>query len=521
MDMNLNLKNQKELIFLIIFSSILVAYYIKFNMDLGVYCSDVYVYLVNALYFTGTNVHATYAIYLSPIICFVTSIPFRLGLVDTLAIYIVTGIFAIIGNIGMYLLLKTRFNNLLSLTGAIIYSTLALNLTWLANGSLDVAATGISIWIILFTIWAMKNPKYYQGVFVLFVIGFFTRYTVGLVLPVMILCYLYHNSFKINKEDSRYILIGLGLGILASAIILVTIHIMGDGYLGFTDQLAGGASGTLGSAKDNAYNTDITYYIFNFPNFISSSSTIFAGHTPALEKPTILSGLIFLILAIGGILWARKNNFKYDKEKIIGIILFLIAIVTFNHFTSFITIILVFLGLFLIGKNSENKNGLLMAGWILANFIFFSYYIIKVNRYIIPAFPAFTYFIIVAVEQINDKINKKNILPIILIVLFIIQGFAFTLTFEDTNNYYKGPQEISNYIISNNDNWTSLKIGVYNIRPFYWYLGANVSGIPERNTQLIENSSLDYYIAHRPLNLTNYTEIKSIHSTYLYKRIVQ
>lgn len=516
--MNLNLKDQKEIIFIIIFSSILVTHYINFNMNLGIYCSDVYVYLVNALYFTGNNVHATYAIYLSPIICFITSLLFRLGLVDRIAIYIVTGIFAIIGNIGMYLLLKTRFNNLLSLTGTIIYSTLALNLTWLANGSLDVAATGISIWIILLTIWAMKNPKYYLGVFVLLVIGFFTRYTVGLVLPVMILCYLYNHSFKINKEDSKYIIIGVILGIIAAAIVLVTVHIMGNGYLGFTDLLAGGASGTLGSAKDSAYNTDLTYYIFNFANFISSSKTVFIGKTPTLENPTILSGLVLLILAIGGIFWVRKYDFKYDLEKIIGTIILLVALGTFNHCSSFITIIITFLGLFLIGKNSENKNGLLLMAWLLANFIFFSYYVIKVNRYIIPAFPAFTYFLMVSVEQINEKINRKNILPIILIVLFIIQGFAFTLTFEDTDQF-RGPEEISNYIISNNENWTNLKIGVYNIRPYFWYLGANVSGIFENKISIIENSPLDYYISQRPLNLTNYTEIKNISGIHLYKKI--
>ena len=519
MKMNLNLKNQKEIIFIIIFSSILVSYYINFNMNLGLYCTDVYVYLQNALYFTGTNIHSAYNIYLSPIICFLTSLLFRLGLVDRLAICIVTGILAIIGNIGMYLLLKTRFNNLLSLTGTIIYSTFALNLTWLANGSLDVAATGISIWIILFTIKAMKNPKYYQGVFVLFVIGFFTRYTVGMVLPVMILCYLYNNSFKIKKEDSKYIKIGLVLGILTSIIILVPIYRMSYGHLGFTGQLVGGASGTLGTLTDPAYNTDITYYLFNFANFISSSSTVFIKQTPALKNPTILSGLIILILAIGGISWARKYDFKYDLEKIIGIILFLIALVTFNHFTPFITIILVFIGLFLIGKNSKNKNGLLMMGWILANFIFFSYCIIKVNRYIIPVFPAFTYLLMASVEQINEKINRKNILPIILIVLFIIQGFAFTLTFEDTNQF-KGPEEMSNYIKSNNDNWTSLKIGVYNVRPFFWYLGDNVTGITGGNVKLIENSTIDYYISHKPLNLTNFTEIKDIYGVYLYKRII-
>lgn len=518
--MNLKLKDQKEIIFIIIFSSILVGYYINFNMNLGIYCSDVYVYLLNALYFTGTNVHSTYNVYLSPIICFLTSILFRLGLVDRLAIYIVTGILAILGNVGMYLLLKTRFNNLLSLTGTIIYSTLALNLTWLANGSLDVAGACISIWTILFTIWAMKNPKYYRVIFVLFVIGFFTRFNLGLILPVMVLCYsLYKNIFKMDKEDSKYIKQGIGLGILAALIILVPVYIMADGYLGFVVDTVHGATGSLGSAKDAAYNTDITYYLVNFANFISASRTVFVMQTPTLENPTILSGLIFLILGIGGVLWAKKYEFKYDKEKIIGIILLLIGLVTFNQFSAYFTIIIVLFGLFLIGRNSENKEGLLMAGWMLANFIFFSYYIIKVNRYIITTFPAFTYFLMIALEEINEKINRKNILPVILIVLFIIQGFAFTLTFEDTNGYYMGPQEISEYIISNNDNWTNLTIGVYNMRPFYWYLGGDVIAISDNDIELIENSTLDYYISHKPLNLTNYTEVTNIDGTYLYERI--
>lgn len=517
--MNSNLKNQKEIIFIIIFSSILVAYYINFNMNLGIYCSDVFLYLRNALYFTGTNVHSTYDIFLSPTICFLTSLLFRLGLVDRLAIYIVTGIFAIFGNVGLYLLLRTRFDNLLSLAGTVVYSGLALNLTWLANGSLDVASVAVTIWTIYFMIKAMDNPKYYIGAFVMFVIGFFTRYNTGLVLPVMVLCYIYHKSFKIDRKDLRYMLIGLTLAIILSAVILVTINTMSNGNLGFTDLLAGGAEGTLGSVKDAAYNTDISYYIINFPNFISSSSTVFVKQTPALENPTVLSGLVLLIIAIGGILWVKKRHFELNKERILGIIILLIALVTFNHFSSFITIIIMFLGLLILGKDSENQGGLMMAGWLLANFIFFSYYVIKVNRYIIPAFPAFTYFLLVAVEEINERIPKKSILPAILIVLFIIQGFAFTMTFEDTR-YYLGPEEISDYIISNNDNYTDLIIGVYNMRPFHWYLGKNVTGIPNDAVARIENSTVDYYISHRQLNLTNFTEETNIDGIYLYKKIV-
>ena len=105
-EFNINKKDKYYLIFITLFSTILVAYYIHFNEMLGISCSDVYIYLLNALYYTGTNINSTKFIDLSPVICFLTSLFFRAGFVDELAIYIVTGAFAILGNIGFYLLLK-------------------------------------------------------------------------------------------------------------------------------------------------------------------------------------------------------------------------------------------------------------------------------------------------------------------------------------------------------------------------------------------------------------------------------
>ena len=158
-DLNITQKDKFYLIFLAIFSTLLVAYYINFNDSVGIFCSDVYVYLLNAVYYTGTNLHSTSTIYLSPVICFLTSIFFDLGFQNKLAIYIVTGAFAILGNIGFYVLLKRYFNETLSLTGAIIYSTCTLYLTWLANGTLDIPATSMIIWTALFTIIAAFSPS--------------------------------------------------------------------------------------------------------------------------------------------------------------------------------------------------------------------------------------------------------------------------------------------------------------------------------------------------------------------------
>ena len=518
-DLNLNRNDWIFLALITIFSVILTCYYIVFNENLGIYCSDIYIYLLNALYFSGTNINSIQTIYLSPVICFLTSIFFSLGFKDKLAIFIVSGIFAVLGNIGFYLLLRNRFDEILSVAGVIIYATFAINLTWLGNGTLDIPATSISIWIMLFAYMAIKiNPKYYKWLITLFVIGFFTRYTVILVFPVIVLLYLYENSFSVKKEDLKEILIGLVPGIITALIIVIPVKNMGHGFLGFGGQIIGGVSGSHGSVNDLAYTTDTYYYLTNLGNFISSSKTVFINRTPSLENPTILSILIFLILIVGLILWIKNNDFKFDRQKIIGIALWIIALITFDQFSSFITILIVFLGFLLIGKDSKNQLGLIMLSWFLVYFIFCSYFMIKVNRYIIPAMPALSYLIMVGTETISEKTPKKNVLPLILIVLFLVQGFAFTYTFEDTDQF-TAPEDMSNYIISNVDNWEHVKIGVYNMRPYHWYLGSNVTGIERDEPAAIENANISYYISDVPQNLTNYKEIKNIGNLYLYEKI--
>ena len=495
-DFNLKNRDKYYLIFLIIFSSILVMHYINFNMKIGVQCSDVYIYLLNALHFTGVEIQSTEFFYISPIICFLTSILFRLGLADRIAIYIVTGAIAIIGNIGVYLLLRQYYDENLSITGAVIYSTLTLNLAWLANGTLDVPAVGMTIWFVLFTIMAIdKNPKFYRYAFPLFVIGFFTRYTLILTVPALLLYYVYRNGFKIKSTDLKYIKQGILIGAILAIVILAVVLIMGHGQFGVASQMTNGISGKQGSQKDNAYNTDLGYYFFNLPNFISNSHTVFEAN-PVLENPTPLAWAIFAILMLGLVLWIKKNEIKIEKKHALPAIIFIVAILTYTRISSVITTLIVLLGLYLLGKDSENKTGYMMIAWALSNFIFFSYYSIKVNRYILP-----------------------NIIPIILIVLFAVQGFAFTETFEPTDKY-TSTEAISDYLIEIEPDYQDIEIGVYNIRPYRWWIGENTVGIPTSEVNNIDNSNLTYYISNTPLNgLNNYTEIKNIDKLYLYEKV--
>ena len=151
-DMNINKRDFPYILFLLIFSLLITTQIIIFNNQIGIYCSDVFIYLLNSLNFTGVNINANGSMYLSPIICFITSLFFRAGYVNINAIYIVTGIFAIIGILGFYILLKYNFNKILSLIGSILLFSLSLNLLWLANGTLDIPAIGLTIWTMIFFI---------------------------------------------------------------------------------------------------------------------------------------------------------------------------------------------------------------------------------------------------------------------------------------------------------------------------------------------------------------------------------
>lgn len=543
-DLNLKKEDVPYLTIVFLFSFILVFQHIIFNVNLGIYCSDVFVYLLNALYFTGENIRSATTIYLSPIICFLTSILFRIGIKGEIAIFIVTGIFAIIGNVGLYTLLKIRFNKLLSLLGVVIFSSFSLNLLWLGNGSLDIPAVSLTMWIIVFLIASVnKNPKYYLVLFPLFTIGFFTRFTVILILPIMFLYYIYSKDInrilKIsnikefhNSEEFKYILKGILISLIITVIIVIPIIIMSSN-LGYYDQTIKAIGGNKGSLKDNAYNTDLGFYISNFPNFLSSSKTIFISRIPYLESPSPISSILIGIMILGtGI--SIKNNFKkISKEKInlkyllVTLLILTIAIGTFTKVSSAITILLMLIILLLINillKKYEftyiNLN-LLFIGWLLIYLIFFSYINIKVDRYFIPILPVVSYFIISSIYLIQEKINILNgkILPILLIIIFIGASFGFVSTVEDTNEF-KNQKDLSNYLINYDSNYKNETIGAYNVRAYGWYLEEYIEAIPSNNTSTIDKNNITYYISDVKLNnLSNYSEVKNIDKLYLYEKI--
>lgn len=613
-DMNINKRDFPYILFLLIFSLLITTQIIIFNNQIGIYCSDVFIYLLNSLNFTGVNINANGSMYLSPIICFITSLFFRAGYVNINAIYIVTGIFAIIGILGFYILLKYNFNKILSLIGSILLFSLSLNLLWLANGTLDIPAIGLTIWTMIFFILSVdKDSKYYLIALPLFVLSFFTRYTAVLILPAMIVYFLgKHDIFTgldnlisdrkalkkqltgfLKSKELKNILKALIISLILLALFLIIIYSFSNS-LNFLSQSSAVNSGFKTRTIDTAYTTNTFFYITNFLNFLFAGKITFYKNIPTLYNPTLTSYLVMFITILGLILglttkfknkklrktnlnglsdYKSKNNeietYETSKTKdyktkeikipentvkkvvekpedfktknfflalkLIFIVTLIFSILSFNKISSTITILLTTLDIIILSellKKYEIKNlnyNLMMLTWFVVYLISFTYINIKVNRYILTLMPAFIYFFTLGLYYIEKQldfnfkifkrqINTSQILAIILIVIFIFSAFNFTSTVTVDDNI-KSPQIISEYLKHYDPDYQSKEIGVYNKRPFSWFLKMNLFGITKENRNYLINSNITYYIANEKVNnLTNYHLIKNEGNLYLYER---
>ena len=613
-DMNINKLDFPYILFLLIFSLLITTQMIIFNNQIGIYCSDVFIYLLNSLNFTGVNINANGSMYLSPIICFITSLFFRAGYVNINAIYIVTGIFAIIGILGFYILLKYNFNKILSLIGSILLFSLSLNLLWLANGTLDIPAIGLTIWTMIFFILSVdKDSKYYLIALPLFVLSFFTRYTAVLILPAMIVYFLgKHDIFTgldnlisdrkalkkqltgfLKSKELKNILKALIISLILLALFLIIIYSFSNS-LNFLSQSSAVNSGFKTRTIDTAYTTNTFFYITNFLNFLFAGKITFYKNIPTLYNPTLTSYLVMFITILGLILglttkfknkklrktnlnglsdYKSKNNeietYETSKTKdyktkeikipentvkkvvekpedfktknfflalkLIFIVTLIFSILSFNKISSTITILLTTLDIIILSellKKYEIKNlnyNLMMLTWFVVYLISFTYINIKVNRYILTLMPAFIYFFTLGLYYIEKQldfnfkifkrqINTSQILAIVLIVIFIFSAFNFTSTVTVDDNI-KSPQIISEYLKHYDPDYQSKEIGVYNKRPFSWFLKMNLFGITKENRNYLINSNITYYMANEKVNnLTNYHLIKNEGNLYLYER---
>ena len=562
-DLNIS-KNDFLYLFILTVFSILITYtLINFNQTLGIYCSDVFIYLSNALVFAGYESSILY-LYLSPVICILTAILFKLGFLSEVSLYLVTGIFCIFANIGIYALLKNKFSSLLSLCGAFLFGSFSLTLLWWANGTLDVPAVALSIWTIIFIILAVdKDSKYYMMAFPFFVLAVFTRYTALFLLPLILLYYLSNHDFFTNldlliinrhefsiklksylrSDEFRNILKSFAIAFVLVMLFSATILAYGSN-LSFLTQSSTFASGSKGEVIDNAYTTDTFFYLHDFPNFLYSDYVSFDNVIPILNGSNPMSLFLIGLFAIGIILFGyklinakRKEESKYKHlVGILFVVLLVISILSFK-INSLITITIMLIDLVIlfsyfrkIGIDREiYSTNIFMLAWFLVYFIFFTFLNIKVNRYIITVFPAFIYFVIYALNEILDLskkfeffvFKKQNILkliPLILIVFCIFSAFTFTSTVHYNEDFNKN-KLIADYLTEYDSDYMSKDVAVFKQRPYNWFLRMYTIPITDDRLDYLESSNITYYISDGNFNLSNYTMIYQKEGLYLYERI--
>ncbi len=259
-------KNLNSFIFLFVLTvivSIITYYRILVQIDIGP-VFDSFVFLSNALVFAG---HGTgYSnLLIPPFFPFIISLIFRLGYVSANAIFIVDGILFIFGVIGLYMLLKLKFNDLESFLGGLLYATFPIVLTYLGFGFSDLASVSFSIWAIYFMVLAVrKDSRFFYLAFPFAMFAFLTRYNSGLLIfPIFL--YILMNRDKINIKN-------FFIGIMASFIVILPVLIFfyekfGNIIYPFIN-FGSSSTGTSVSAISASYNANIFYFVQLFPAYI-------------------------------------------------------------------------------------------------------------------------------------------------------------------------------------------------------------------------------------------------------------
>ena len=460
----MNLKEHKRDIIaissLLIIVTAITLLLLNIDCKAGVYyVRDVFFYLNNALFYAGydTGMEATRG--LSPLIPMITSIFFRMGFISDTTIIIVSSAFYIFAALGMYFLLRLKFDEILSFTGSMILSTFPLVIVWVTKGMLDIPAMCISIWTIYFTILSFrKNTKFLYIAFPLAIFGFFARFTALLTVPVVLIQFLLlKNSISHINNNLKNIIIGIGLGALVFSIFI------GIYYYFNIDILFLSQGGYISSSSTNTASgvaIKVFYYAENFLIYIGTEKFIPYSLKPGSfiitemkwigGYPSINSYILAAILVIGAILSLKKlfnakNSaiLKNETNKweltifLLGTVVFLITFIKISIIFSIIIISISLLALYRILNKAELNDftlDFIMFYWFVVNFAFFSYYHIKVDRYFMPMLPFVAYCITLSISLIFNQvksikhINKiKTIAPIALVCLILLCTGVFAM----------------------------------------------------------------------------------------------
>ncbi len=531
---NKTLKNKLMLV-LICVMTIYTSYLVYGQTIIGVDYWDIFVYLENAMLFSHVNIGSQLSV--PPILSILTSIPFQLGFISENSLFVISGILFIFLVIGVYLLFCERFDPKISFIGSLLFSTLSLVVSWAVTGANDVPALTFGVWAFYFTVRGVNSSfKYFYLAFLCFILAFFTRFTEGFILLLM-LAYLFLNKEKLSqimsKNDiKRFILFLVLLGVLISG-----IYIIYQGNLPFVSQFFEVSNSNQVSTANPGYNLNPLYYIINLPQFLTSMHIepqydIYL--TTVFNQPTLLS-YVYLIFMVVGIGYIIKCMFtKKDQEVIknkwlkISFVLILssITLLTYSHISYLITEVLYISMLLIVYKwipDRINKLDLIMLLWLGMFYILHSYHPVKVDRYIIPALVPIMYYILIGIKKTTEKIHFKNMqVPLIVLTILLILMVPITIGYTQSIQH-QNPQtglekNAAEWIKQYDTNYTKINISSDRGVAMSWYLKkytyTTIPRVLEGNNQTLENKlksiNAKYYID----STSNTTYIQGYHEIY-------
>ncbi|MDL2246975.1 glycosyltransferase family 39 protein, partial [Methanobrevibacter sp. OttesenSCG-928-K11] len=556
-------KNKLSLIFIILFAFIITFTIIWINSTesfLGHSYRDVYLYLIDALKFSGLEIGGyDYVDYLSPLIPFLTSLLFKLGFVSETSIFITTGIFFFFAIIGIYLILKLKFNNTIAIFGTILYTSLAMNLQWAGNGTIDIPSISLAIWgLYLFILGVEKNQKFFYLAFPIAVLSFFAKYTGIFVFGLMGLYFLSKPHILNNiKKYFKNLLGGVIFGIL-TATPFITHFLVNDIPFGFLNQAGEVASKTSTTATSGGklIGNDLLFYFEGLIYYISGTEYIY--------------GIIILIFASLGLILTIykfqdtiKNSFKKIKSInilkyqvppklfylliIISIILIAFSFLTASLFSVIYSEMILFIAMFLFSYSvskiilkSENITdinkssypnlalNITMFAFFFAYIVFFSSHLTKADRYFTAMAPGFIYLVSFCINEINLKLDLKNklnlIIPIALIIILLISAGSF-LSRDKYDSIYDDERNAANWIENTSPDYKNLVIWADRGPIYTWLFEKEVFyvkdayTVDELNDALVDANATYYIHLGGRLNLTDYVEVNKYDDTIIYKKI--
>ena len=549
--------NKISILFLILLTAIVavITYYrILVQIEIGP-ISDSFDFLSNALVYAGQGMG--YADLLRPpFFGFLISLVFRMGYVSTNAIFYMDGVLFIFGVIGLYLLLKLKFNALESFLGSLLYATFPIVVTILGVGFSDLGKCSINnLGILLHCAGCEKRLRFFILSFPFLMLAFLTRYNNALLIfPIFLYILMNKNKIKIKPFFA-----GIGASILVILPVLIFFY-QKYGSIIYPFLNFGSNSASLSSSAENfAYNSNIFYFIQNFPDLIGPQGLfimllVMAG--------ILLFGLLYLIRND----WKRNLSDKLDlKNKINQIkwILLILTIIiflgTFGKIVYMISEVLFFVIAYLCYDLTRNLGikdinlHLMFFAWFMAFFIFNSVYVIKDLRYFVLMAPPVAYFMILGLSEISKRIKisfkgQNIVFPVLAIILTMIMLLSTASQIPDVlysnNDKVTTNQEMklaSAWFMSYDPSYKNQNIYSDLWPNFSWYLKTNVKMVPvfkdnqtfangvknytfnqtdsnQFNNYLVTNNADYYFCVRQGLNLTSYKPIKQFGNVIIYQK---